>query len=184
MFFLKILVSGIVGGVVLFGWVLAVGFLFLGVESIAEYFGFDIDLSALIDYRITLGIGGILSVASFLFILWKLRKWGSKKFCAWCGEKSGLTKEKEYEGDYVWEYPNKDGGEDKRKKGNFQKANYFSFWRCKKCSALTLLQHDMARNPSSSVEVIQVMLSEDGEGERTAKDWTAKGVHSVSGVRE
>ena len=108
----------------------------------------------------------------------------TKKFCAWCGEKSGLTKEKEYEGKYVWAYPNADGSEDKRIKDNFQKANYRTFWRCKKCSALTLLQHDMARNPSSSVEVIQVMLSEDGEGERTAKDWTAKGVHSVSGVRE
>ena len=42
----------------------------------------------------------------------------------------------------------------------------------------------MDKNPSSSVEVIQVLLSEDGEGKRTAKDWTAKGVHSVSGVRE
>ena len=91
---------------------------------------------------------------------------------------------KEFEGKYVWAYPNADGSEDKRIKDNFQKANYRTFWRCKKCSALTLLQHDMARNPSSSVEVIQVMLSEDGEGERTAKDWTAKGVHSVSGVRE
>jgi len=184
MFFLKILVSGIVGGVVLFGWVMAVGFLFIGVETIAEYFGFDIDLSALIDYRITLGIGGILSVASFLFILWKLRNWGSKKFCAWCGEKSGLTKEKEYEGNYVWAYPNKDGSPDKRVEDNYEEANYFTFWRCKKCSALTKFQHNMDKNPSSSVKVIQVMLSEDGEGERTVKDWAEKGVHSVSGVRE
>ena len=105
MFFLKILVSGIVGGVVFVIVLSGIGFLYLGVETIAEYFGFDIDLSALIDYRITLGIGGIFSVASFLFILWKLRNWGSKKFCAWCGEKSGLTKEKEFEGKYVWAYP-------------------------------------------------------------------------------
>ena len=123
------------------------------------------------------------SIGAFLFLAWWWRK-KPKKFCAWCGNKSGLTKEKEYEGDYVWEYPNKDGSEDKRKKGNFQKANYFSFWRCKKCTALTMLQHDMHKNPSSSVEVIRVTLSEDGEGERTAKDWEAKGVHSVSGVRE
>ena len=184
MFFLKILVSGIVGGVVCFAFWVCLGFLFLGVESIAEYFGFDIDLSALIDWRISLGIGGFLGVASFLFILWKLRNWGSKKFCAWCGEKSGLTKEKEYEGKYVWEYPNKDGSEDKRIKDNFQKANYFTFWRCKKCSALTKLQHDLAENPSSSVKVIQVMLSEDGEGERTAKDWAIKGFQNISGVRE
>ena len=123
------------------------------------------------------------SIGAFCFLVWWWRK-KPKKFCAWCGKKSGLTKEKEYEGDYVWEYPNKDGSEDKRKKDNFQKANYFSFWRCKKCSALTLLQHDMDKNPSSSVDVIRVTLSEYGEGERTAKDWEAKGVHSVSGVRE
>ena len=129
------------------------------------------------------GIGLWYSIGAFLFLLWWWRK-KPKKFCAWCGEKSGLTKEKEFVGKYVWAYPNADGSEDKRIKDNFQKANYRTFWRCKKCSALTLLQHDMARNPSSSVEVIQVMLSEDGEGERTAKDWTAKGVHSVSGVRE
>ena len=129
------------------------------------------------------GIGLWYSIGAFLFLLWWWRK-KPKKFCAWCGEKSGLTKEKEFEGKYVWAYPNADGSEDKRIKDNFQKANYRTFWRCKKCSALTLLQHDMARNPSSSVEVIQVMLSEDGEGERTAKDWTAKGVQSVSGVRE
>ena len=123
------------------------------------------------------------SIGAFCFLVWWWRK-KPKKFCAWCGNKSGLTKEKEYAGDYVWEYPNKDGSEDKRVKDNYQQANYFSFWRCKKCTALTLLQHDMDKNPSSSVEVIRVTLSEDGEGERTAKDWEAKGVHSVSGVRE
>ena len=184
MFFLKILVSGIVGGVVCLAVWLGIGFLFLGVETIAEYFGFDIRLGKIIDWRISLGIGGFLGVASFLFILWKLRNWGSKKFCAWCGEKSGLTKEKEYEGKYVWDYPNADGSEDKRIKDNFQRANYLTFWRCKKCSALTQFQHDMAINPSSSQELITVMLTEDGEGERTAKDWAGKGVHSVSGVRE
>ena len=128
------------------------------------------------------GIGLWYSIGAFLFLLWWWRK-KPKKFCAWCGEKSGLTKEKEFEGKYVWAYPNADGSEDKRIKDNFQKANYRTFWRCKKCSALTLLQHDMARNPSSSVEVITVMLTKDGEGERTAKDWAGKGVHLVSAVR-
>ena len=124
------------------------------------------------------------SIGLFVFLAWWWRK-KPKKFCAWCGNKSGLTKEKEYEGRYVWEYPNKDGSEDKRKKGNFQKANYFSFWRCKKCNALTRLQHDFVKNPSASVkEILQVTLSEDGEGERTAKDWAMKGLVSVSGVRE
>ena len=42
----------------------------------------------------------------------------------------------------------------------------------------------MAKNPSSSVAIIRVNLSEDGEEERTAKDWATKGYHSVSGVRE
>ena len=93
-------------------------------------------------------------------------------------------KEKEEASNYIWRYPNADGSEDKRIKDNVQKANYFTFWRCKKCNALTKLQHDLAENPSSSVKVIQVMLSEDGEGERTAKDWAIKGFQNISGVRE
>ena len=184
MFFLKILVSGIVGGVVFVILEIGIVLLMAQVIEFVEYL-FDYVWDRKTSYlpEMSLYISGFFGVASFLFILWKLRNWGSKKFCAWCGEKSGLTKEKEYEGNYLWDYPNADGSEDKRIKDNFQKANYRTFWRCKKCSALTQFQHDMAINPSSSQELITVMLTEDGEGERTAKDWAGKGVHLVSAVR-
>ena len=193
MFFLRIVIFGIIGGCVFIAVMLGYAFLIQGVEAILEYIGFDLDrdqygkteFSSYL-YDTVFPISGFFGVATFIllffigpFFRWILRK----KFCAWCGKKSGLTKEKEYEGKYVWEYPNADGSEDKRKKNNFQKANYFTFWRCKKCSALTQFQHNMSRYPSSSVEVITVMLTEDGEGERTSKDWEGKGVHSVSGVR-
>ena len=119
------------------------------------------------------GIGLWYSIGAFLFLLWWWRK-KPKKFCAWCGEKSGLTKEKECEGEYVWQHANADGSQDKRIKGNFQKANYLTYLRCEECSALTVLQHRMSQRPRSSEKVIKVMLSEDGEGERTAQDWEFK----------
>ena len=125
------------------------------------------------------------SIGAFFFLVWWWRK-KPKKFCAWCGEKSGLTKEKEYEGKYVWDNQDASG---LKIKGhfNFEKANYYTFWRCKKCSALTELEHNMDKNPSSSVKVIAVFLSKEGEGERTAKDWQMKGILDVadsSGGRE
>ena len=186
MFFLKIVIFGIIGlGVTYGSWIVLLAFQGFIIYPVLEFFGSEGLLKE--GAEISLWIAGFFGFATFIslfFIGPIFRRIMRKKFCAWCGKKSGLTKEKEEASNYIWRYPNADGSEDKRKKNNFQRANYFTFWRCKKCSALTRFQHNISRNPSSSVEVIQVMLSEDGEGERTAKDWTAKGVHSVSGVRE
>ena len=64
----------------------------------------------------------------FILVFWWRKKKKLKKFCAWCGDESGLKLEKEYEGKYEWAYPNKDGSEDKRKRNNYQQANYFTIW--------------------------------------------------------
>ena len=114
-------------------------------------------------------------IVLFLILLWFFRRKPKKMFCAWCGgKKSGLTKETEYQGEWEWVFANKDGSRNLRKKNNWQLASFFSFWRCKKCSALTQAQHSFTENPNSSIKLWVISLDEDGEGERTAQDWEFK----------
>ena len=179
---MHIILFGIIGLGVFFGVWFGLIWLIDAVVKIIEYFGFELDrdqygrleIYSYIEIEHTLYISGFFGVATFitLFFIGDIFHWIlRKKFCAWCGKKSGLTKEKECEGEYVWQHANADGSQDKRIKGNFQKANYLTYLRCEECSALTVLQHRMSQRPRSSEKVIKVMLSEDGEGERTAKDW-------------
>ena len=176
----------IIPGIVLIASFLVAEFLTSFVITPVVLFFFDLHRSDVQMWSV-----GFLTIAISISI-WIIsgilhKKWiCRKKFCTWCGEKSGLTKEKEYEGKYVWDNQDASG---LKIKGyfNFEKANYYTFWRCKKCSALTELEHNMDKNPSSSVKVIAVFLSKEGEGERTAKDWQMKGILNVadsSGGRE
>ena len=180
--FLLIILFGIIAVCVFLAVMFGYSFLIEGVEAFIEYLGYNLDRDQgktviySFGYDTVLPVSGFFGVATFItlfFIGPIFRRIMRKKFCAWCGKKSGLTKEKECEGEYVWQHANADGSQDKRIKRNFQKANYLTYLRCEECSALTVLQHRMSQRPRSSEKVIKVMLSEDGEGERTAKDWTA-----------
>ena len=97
-----------------------------------------------------------------------------KKFCAWCGKKSGLSIEKDYFGEFSWEYKNKDGSPDMRRKNNKEEATYYTLMRCENCNALTKRNHgqyERGKTPKNPRWVSSVTLVENGDGERMAKDW-------------
>jgi hypothetical protein len=104
-------------------------------------------------------------------------------FCAWCGNHklefiSGSA------GEFFWKYRNKDGSRDKRVKDNFQQANYFSEWKCKKCGAKTKANHFVDQNPSKKVKACNVYLKSGGSGKRKKTDWVAKGAVTIDSSSE
>ena len=85
------------------------------------------------------------------------------KICSWCKSKK-LSFISGKEGNWFWEYRNKDGSQDKRVKDNFQRADYFSEYECLKCGAITYFQHYVNKNPSNKVNVWKRRLQKKGEG--------------------
>ena len=97
------------------------------------------------------------------------------KICCWCKSKK-LSFISGKEGNWFWEYRNKDGSQDKRVKDNFQRASYYSEYECLKCGAITYFQHYVNKNPSNKVNVWKRKLLKKGEGERTGIDtWDQEG---------
>ena len=93
-----------------------------------------------------------------------------KLYCTWCGSKKVKFIGGE-EGRWIWHYRNKDGSQDKRVKDNYQQAGYTSAWKCRLCTAVTQGRHYVDKKPSKKVKIWQIALRNEGNGERTSKDW-------------
>ena len=90
--------------------------------------------------------------------------------CAWCdGTKIKFKNGKE--GNWYWEFRNKDGSRDKRVKDNFQQASYTSEFVCDECSATTQFIHLVSKKPSIDVKVWKRKLVSKGSNERKGTDW-------------
>ena len=118
-------------------------------------------------------------------LLWFLRKLGgsgslARRRCTWCGG-TKLKFIEGHEGERMWQYRNRGGGQDKRVKDNYQKAAYYSTWECKKCSARTRFTHYVDRNPSKHVNIWKAVNTKDGEGEQTNGDYELEGGTFVDG---
>lgn len=116
---------------------------------------------------------------TFKILRWFLRKlFGSgspaRRRCTWCGS-TKLKFIEGHEGEWMWHYRNKGGGQDKRVKDNYQKAAYFSTWECRKCSARTRFTHYVDRNPSKHVRIWKAVNLKDGKGEQTNGDYELEG---------
>jgi hypothetical protein len=114
----------------------------------------------------------------FIWVMVKLAysiEWEKK--CAWCGclnmRKLKFVSGKE--GDWFWEYRNKDGSPDKRVNDNYQKAGYNSIYDCSKCSASTAFTHFVSKKPSKKIKIWKRTLSKKGQGERKGNDWSSDG---------
>ena len=78
-----------------------------------------------------------------------------KKVCSHC-QSTKLTYREGKETEHVWIYANKDGSPDKRRKNNYQVANFVSEWSCKKCERYTKFKHFPSRKPSKAnrIEIV------------------------------
>ena len=78
-----------------------------------------------------------------------------KRVCSHC-QSTKLTYKEGRETEHVWIYANKDGSPDKRRKNNYQVANFVSEWSCKKCEKHTKFKHFSSRNPSKAnrIEIV------------------------------
>lgn len=119
-------------------------------------------------------IGTALLVAAPVAIVENWQLWSffrnRRRICAWCGSKK-LSFVEGTQGDWMWEYRNKDGSRDKRVKDNYQKADYVSLYDCNLCQARTEFHHFLSKNPGRHVKISDRILRVDGAGERTAEDW-------------
>ena len=79
-----------------------------------------------------------------------------KKVCSHC-QSTKLTYKEGRETEHVWIYANKDGSPDKRRKNNYQVANFVSEWSCKKCEKHTKFKHFSSRNPSKTNRIELVL---------------------------
>ena len=71
-----------------------------------------------------------------------------------------------------WEYANKDGTRDKRRKSNREKAAWFGAFKCNSCGATTLTSHYTDWNPSA-YNIIwkwELKKASKGFGKRTASN--------------
>ncbi|MBE0472003.1 MAG: hypothetical protein IBX55_21150 [Methyloprofundus sp.] len=118
----------------------------------------------------------ILSALLFLFN----RRFKHHIYCAWCGSHSNKIKESKIS-NWVWEYRNKDGSQDKRVKSNVKKANFIAYWKCKKCGAITQTTHNASNKPTRRNKIIELKLTEPGTGDRTSNDYFDPDARVVSG---
>ena len=79
-----------------------------------------------------------------------------KKVCSHCQSTKLIYKEGR-ETEHVWIYANKDGSPDKRRKNNYQVANFVSEWSCKRCEKNTKFKHFPSRNPSKTNRIELVL---------------------------
>ena len=113
----------------------------------------------------------IIGCIPVVLIIMGIMSLGDKnKQCAWCGSskikfKSGI------EGDWFWEYRNKDSSRDKRVKDNFQQAGYNSEFECNECSATTKFIHLVDKKPSENVRVWKRTLVTEGNNDRKGTNW-------------
>jgi hypothetical protein len=110
-----------------------------------------------------------------IFGIYKITMWflsdGQKK-CAWCdGSKINFVTGSE--GEWFWEYRNKDGSKDKRVKNNFQQARYESNFECEECSAITRFIHFAHTEPNTNVKVRIRGLLIKGNNDRKGTDWAS-----------
>ena len=75
-----------------------------------------------------------------------------KRVCSHC-QSTKLTYKEGRETEHVWIFANKDGSPDKRRKNNYQVANFISEWSCKKCEKHTKFKHFSSRNPSKTTRI-------------------------------
>ena len=79
-----------------------------------------------------------------------------KRVCNHC-QSTKLTYKEGRETEHVWIYANKDGSPDKRRKNNYQVANFVSEWSCKRCEKNTKFKHFPSRNPSKTNRIELVL---------------------------
>ena len=79
-----------------------------------------------------------------------------KRVCSHC-QSTKLTYKEGRETEHVWLFANKDGSPDKRRKNNYQVANFISEWSCKKCEKHTKFKHFSSRNPSKTTRIELVL---------------------------
>ena len=79
-----------------------------------------------------------------------------KRVCSHC-QSTKLTYKEGRETEHVWIFANKDGSPDKRRKNNYQVANFISEWSCKKCEKHTKFKHFSSRNPSKTTRIELVL---------------------------
>ncbi len=79
-----------------------------------------------------------------------------KRVCSHC-QSTKLTYKEGRETEHVWIYANRDGSPDKRRKNNYQVANFVSKWSCKKCEKHTKFKHFSSRNPSKTTKIELVL---------------------------
>ena len=79
-----------------------------------------------------------------------------KRVCNHC-QSTKLTYKEGRETEHVWIYANKDGSPDKRRKNNYQVANFVSEWSCMRCEKNTKFKHFPSRNPSKTNRIELVL---------------------------
>ena len=79
-----------------------------------------------------------------------------KRVCSHC-QSTKLTYKEGRETEHVWIFANKDGSPDKRRKNNYQVANFISEWSCKKCEKHTKFKHFSSRYPSKTTRIELVL---------------------------
>jgi hypothetical protein len=129
-----------------------------------------------LDKYLLLIIGGLIPVVLIVFAITYVKD--KSKQCAWCGSlkikfKSGN------EGDWYWEYRNKDGSKDKRVKDNFQQSDYNSEFECNECSATTKFKHLVDKKPSENVEVWKRTLVTEGNNDRKGTNWESSSMTTI-----
>jgi len=134
--------------------------------------------SQLEDNYIWISLLTIVFIALFYFLF----KGDKNKKCAWCSSRKIKFIEGN-KGQWYWQYRNKDGSRDRRVKGNFQQASYYSKYLCNKCNAETHFNHLVNKKPSKYIKVWMRTLQSDGTVERTGTDWESKKVVSVNSNR-
>ena len=120
------------------------------------------DKNSWVSYIIAFG------VACIIIIMFEGK---GNKICAWCSSskiKFGSGKE----GNWFWEYRNKDNSKDKRVKGNVQQAGYTSIYNCKECNADTIFRHFVDKKPGPNIKIWKRELSKEGKGKKTGTDWS------------
>ena len=115
----------------------------------------------------------IIYLLIIILIIRFFKRLFTKKRCSWCKSPS-IKFLSGQQGDWHWEYRNKDGSRDKRVKGNYQIAGYTSEFECKKCGAKTRFKHFSSKKPSKKVKIWLRKLISEGTGERKGKDWESK----------
>lgn len=113
-----------------------------------------------------------------IILLYFLFRGDKNKKCAWCGSRK-INFKSGSQGDWYWEYRNKDGSRDKRVSGNFQQASYYSEYICKKCDAETHFNHFVNKKPSRYIKVWKRTLINNGMVDRTGCDWESTKGSSV-----